>query len=134
MKRLVCVVAAITLAGCMASGVNVTEDQAKQFETGKATLEEVVAKLGRPTYNVVNYDGTRALVYGYAAVQARPESFIPFVGPLVGGADVRSNAVTFIFGPDDKLQKWAASSSETGTGMGAASGATYDRVPDQPRY
>lgn len=124
--------AAVLLTACAATGVRVTEEQVKQFEKGKSTYVEVVQKLGQPTTSVVTSQGLRYASYAYSEAAARPETFIPFVGPFVGGVDARSNAVTFIFDGRGVLQDYTSATSQFGTGMGAAAGTNPPRV-DQPR-
>ena len=125
--------AAILLAGCAATGVQVKEEQLAEFEKGKTTIQDVIAKLGQPTRNTLLPDGSRTLTYTYVQAQARPENFIPIIGPLVGGHDVRSNIVMLRFSPNGVLRSMIASSSQRGTGRGAAAGAPMERVEDQPK-
>jgi hypothetical protein len=129
-------VACICLLGaaCAASGVQVKEEQLAQFEVGKATTADVVTALGQPNQNILMPDGSRMLLYSYAEVQTRPETFIPIAGAFVGGANIRTNSVMLRFAPSGVLLTKSASSGSTETGMGMASGATVpNRVEDQPR-
>lgn len=135
MKRLAFVVVlAGLLAGCAASGVQVKEEQLSQFEKGKTTIPQVVAALGQPSHQMLMPNGSRMLIYSYAQVQTRPETFIPFVGAFVGGADMKTNSATLMFDQAGVLQSVSASSGATGTGMGLSSGTgAPERVPQQPR-
>ncbi len=129
-------VACICLLGaaCAASGVQVKEEQLAQFEVGKATAADVVTALGQPNRNILMPDGSRMLIYSYAEVQTRPETFIPIAGAFVGGADIRTNSVMLRFAPSGILLTKSASSGSTGTGMGMTSGVTTpNRVESQPR-
>jgi outer membrane protein assembly factor BamE (lipoprotein component of BamABCDE complex) len=121
------------LAGCTAAGVKVTEDQARQFERGKSTYTEVVGKLGQPSSSVALANGMRVISYSYVEASARPATFIPIVGPLVGGADARSNVVTFMFDASGVLTNYTAASSQTGSGFGAAANTRVVPVENQPR-
>lgn len=132
-RALAAAVLLIMLGGCAASGVKVTEDQARQFERGKSTYADVVGKLGPPNSSVSLSSGMRVISYAYVEAAARPATFIPIVGAFVGGADARSNVVTFTFGPDGILTNYIASSSQTGTGLGASAGTNVQPVEDQPR-
>jgi hypothetical protein len=85
------------LAACAASGVQVTEQQAQSFQVGRSTYSEVVAALGEPTTVTSSSNGSRIAIYSYAAASARPQNFIPYIGPLVAGYDRKSSAVTFDF-------------------------------------
>ena len=71
--------------------------------------------------------------YVFAHSQARPGSFIPLIGPLVGGADSRASNVIFLFGPDGRLITYHASESHTGMATGATAGKCQAPTPDQPK-
>jgi hypothetical protein len=128
-KRLV-LATALILGACVASGVRVTEEQAKQFERGKATYNEVVSKLGQPTSSVVTGAGLRYISYAFVEAAARPETYIPIAGAFIGGADARSNIATFSFDGRGVLVDYTIASSQTGMALGA--GANVQRTPDQP--
>jgi len=121
------------LAGCAASGAKVSEQQLAQLKVGETTWGDMVAVLGQPTSSSFTSQGTRMAMYSYAQVSTRPETFIPFVGAFVGGADVKSNGVALMFGKDGKLASYSGHSSALGTGMGAASGVAPERTEAQPR-
>lgn len=132
-KILSAIFTALMMTGCVASGVRVTEEQVTQFEKGKSTYSDVVGKLGQPTSMVLTSTGLRVVTYSYVEAAARPATFIPIVGPLVGGADARSNVVMFMFDRDGILANYSTSSSQTGTGFGGASGTVVTPVENQPR-
>ncbi|MBI2254728.1 MAG: hypothetical protein HYU58_08930 [Proteobacteria bacterium] len=71
------------------------------------------------------------LIYNYASYQARPASFIPLIGPLVGGADVQTSMVWFQFGPDGTLTNYTAQNSATGSANNLAAPST-PQTPAQP--
>lgn len=121
-----------SISGCASHGVMVSDQQAQQFQKGKSTEAEVVAVLGQPTTTVTR-GGSRTLMYSGAQAQARPASFIPIIGPLVGGSDVRASSVMFQFGPDGRLVDVVSTQHSSGTGTGFAAGAPIAQTPDQPR-
>lgn len=124
---------AVFLSACASTGVLLSEDQISSLQKGKTTYSEAVDRLGRPTNMTRTSDGRRIVSYIYSEAQSRPESFIPIIGAFVGGVDARSSVVTLQFGADNVLEDFTVSQSEMGTGLGAASGTTFDRVDDQPR-
>jgi len=133
-SRLLVALLSVGLIGCAATGVRVDESQLSHFQKGKTTYAEVVAALGQPTTTSVLSDGRRLALYSYAEAQARPETFIPIIGPLVGGADTRSSMVSFQFDEAGILQSYSSSQSQYGSAMGFSSGASpADRVTAQPR-
>jgi hypothetical protein len=105
------------LAGCAASGVKVTEQQAQSFQVGRSTYNDVVATLGAPTQTTVQSNGIRVAAYSYSAVRSQPQNFIPYLGPLVAGYDHENSAVTFTFDQAGVLT--GTSSTQGGAGIGA---------------
>jgi outer membrane protein assembly factor BamE (lipoprotein component of BamABCDE complex) len=122
------------LAGCAATGVKVSEEQAHSFQVGRSSYGDVVAGLGQPTSTTVTSGGTRVATYSYSAIQSRPQNFIPYIGPLVAGYDQSSSAVTFTFDQRGLLQSTSSSQSNLGTGAGLAAGSVQPApATAQPR-
>lgn len=134
MKTKMVVVAAsvILLCGCMASGVIVNEQQVQQFKRGETTEAQIIAVLGAPTSRT-NINGQRSISYTGVQAQARPASFIPYIGGLVGGSDVRHSNYTFSFDSSGKLVNTVSNEGATGTGHGFAAGGSMPQAEDQPR-
>ncbi len=136
MHRLFCtpILFALALSDCTSTGAQVDEGALASFQKGKTTINEVVARLGQLTSNILMDTGQRIIGYTYVQAQARPESFIPIIGPLVGGADSHFSNVSLTFDQNGVLLSYASTQSQFGTATGVASGATTDdRVLDQPR-
>jgi outer membrane protein assembly factor BamE (lipoprotein component of BamABCDE complex) len=130
----IAVLLGLALGGCAASGVQVKEEQLSAFEKGKTTIQDVVAVLGVPTGNTLMPDGSRMISYSYSQAQARPATFIPIIGPLVGGVDARSNMVMLTFDQRGVLKSTMSSSHQHGTGTGFAAGPVpQSQVEQQPR-
>jgi outer membrane protein assembly factor BamE (lipoprotein component of BamABCDE complex) len=127
-------IAASLLVGCAASGVQVSEQQAQSFQVGRSTYSDVLSQLGDPTTSTVDSKGTRIAVYSYAAVQSRPQNFIPYIGPLVSGYDTKSSAVTFTFDQRGVLTNTSSTQSNVGSGANLAAGSSQPAPNvDQPR-
>jgi hypothetical protein len=92
---------ALVLAGCVSSGTKITPDQVAEFERGKATLAEVIGRLGPPNSRTNTPTGQTIIVYAFVA--ASP------------GAATSSTA-TFTF--DDSGVLLSSGSSETNTASG----------------
>jgi hypothetical protein len=98
MKRIsVLIVICSALSACISAGVDVKPEQLSKFKQEVTTLEEVVTELGSPTAQTALRDGSTVLIYSFVTSRPRPESFIPFIGPLFGGADTQSSTVVFEF-------------------------------------
>lgn len=133
MKLPVILASLMLLAGCVSAGVKVDEADLTKFEKGKTTYAQIVQTLGPPTSNSLLPDGRRLLAYTWVQARARPQNFIPLIGPLVGGADSRSTMVMIWIGADGTLASYSASQSQMGTGRNLEAGPDPGRVPDQPR-
>jgi hypothetical protein len=121
------------VSACAASGVQVTDQQAQSFQVGKSTYPEVVAALGEPTSLSSSSNGNRIATYSYSAMSARPQNFIPYIGPWVGGYDTKSSAVTFVFDSKGILRETSSAQNNMGSGanLGAVSpqGGTNPLMP-----
>lgn len=132
MKALLALATALLLvAGCASHGVMVSPEQVAQLKRGESREADVIASLGQPT-TVVSRHGTRMFVYAGAQAQARPASFIPFIGPLVGGTDVRASSVVFTFDGEGVLRDVVSTQTQSGGATGFAS-APVKPVADTSR-
>lgn len=131
-KLLTATVAVLLLAGCASHGVMVSQDKVSTLKKGISTEADAVAALGQPT-SVTNYNNVRVLVYSGAHAQARPASFIPFIGPLVGGTDVQSSMVMLHFGPSGILTDVVSTQYRSGGATGFAAGQPIPQTPEIPR-
>jgi outer membrane protein assembly factor BamE (lipoprotein component of BamABCDE complex) len=122
MRAIIILAVSVLLAGCVTSGTKVDEAKLSQFERGKTTYGEVMTSLGQPSAVSTLSDGRKVAVYSYVHSQARPETFIPIIGPLVGGADAQATRVTLQFDTAGVLQSYSSTQSQSGVGMGLAGG------------
>ncbi|MGD9724778.1 MAG: hypothetical protein AB7M05_08610 [Alphaproteobacteria bacterium] len=124
---------AFALSGCTRSGgVLVTEDQAAQFEKGKATYAEVINRLGKPTTTMSFANGTKAASYSFAEAKTKPETFVPIVGLFAGGADLKTNSVTFMFNQEGVLTDYMSSVSQSAPKMGTSTQPTEGQLQKAP--
>jgi len=133
MKKILPMLCFLALAACSSSGVYVDEASAKSFTKGKSSISDVMQKLGKPTNKAIDSNGNTEIRYDYVEMQTRPETFIPYIGYAVGGADTRVNSATFAFNSKGILTDYKFSANETGTGMNFASGTKFERVETKPR-
>ena len=115
-------IAMCLISGCATIGHEISQDDVKTLKVGKSTVSDTIAKLGQPTSQTSNSNGEQILNYTFAYAQARPESFIPFIGPLVGGTDSRHSTTVFVFDNNGLLKKYATTSGGTGIATGLAAG------------
>ena len=121
------------MSACAASGVHVSEAQMSNFKKGKTTYEGVVSELGNPTSTTLDSSGNTNIIYIYSEYQTRPETFIPYVGAFVGGADTRTNIASFKFNKKGVLKDYSFSETALGTASNLSAGVQPDRVPVKVR-
>lgn len=131
MRTTISLILAAALAGCAASGVKVSEQQAESFKVGSSTYADVTAALGAPTTANVMPDGTRMAIYSYTAIRSQAQNFIPYIGPLVAGYDTQMSAVTFNFDRNGVLTGTSSSQTGVGTGANLAAGTSAATQPYQ---
>lgn len=129
--RILISASALLLSACVSHGVMVTEQQVSQIRRGETSEAEVVAILGQPT-SISTMNGIRMLIYTGAYAQPRPASFIPVVGPLVGGADVRSSTVAIQI-TNGIVSNIHSTHVASASGTGFAAGPAITQVDNQPR-
>lgn len=131
--RILAMASAVALSGCMASGVQVDQKAVAKFEKGKTTIAEVEASLGAPTNSTISSDGDQTIMYNYMQMQMRPETFIPYVGAFVGGADTKNSFAMFRFDQRGVLVNYTVSNGQMGMGENLESNTKMgDRVPVKP--
>ena len=117
------------LAGCVSAGVEVTPEQMASFKPGVTTRQQVVAALGPASVESALDDGSTLLVYTYVTSRPHPETYIPLIGSLVGGADTHSQAAVFLFDPNGVLKSENNAASNVGTGMTSGKSAAQHGAP-----
>lgn len=133
MKWITTLLFCTTLLGCATVGREISQTQIDTLKQGETTIDQAITTLGQPTTITRTADGRRILAYSFAHAQARPASFIPFVGAFAGGADVRSSLVLITFDSAGILQNYQASQSTTGSGTGFSAGGYMPPDPTLPQ-
>jgi hypothetical protein len=118
------------LAGCMSAGVDVRPEQMSSFRPGVTTLQNVTAMLGPASVQTALDDGSTLLVYTFVTSRPHPESFLPFIGSLVGGADTRSSATVFLFDAHGMLKSASTTTSNVGTGLSSGLSTNLHSAPE----
>jgi outer membrane protein assembly factor BamE (lipoprotein component of BamABCDE complex) len=111
MKKLT-ILLALSLAGCVSVGTQVSEEQAAQFKKGVTTEAEVIAKLGPPDSTMRADDGSKVDSYTYMKSSANAVDFIPYVGLLAGGSTGKYTTVAFSFDGNGVLKGYTAGSGK----------------------
>jgi outer membrane protein assembly factor BamE (lipoprotein component of BamABCDE complex) len=122
MWRMAIILILCMIIGCASVGRPIDQAAADKIVKGQTTREQVGAMLGSPDRIAKLGNGDTMYYYSYARASAKPASFIPIFGPLVGGANVQSQMVMVTFGPDDIVKNCISSQGGTETGTGLATG------------
>lgn len=113
----------IVIAGCASVGRKLDQEAVNKIKKGETTKREVVGLIGSPDRVTNMGNGDAFWTYSYARATAKPSSFIPVVGPFVGGANVQSQMLMLTFGPDnivkDIMNTYSATESDTGVTTGS---------------
>jgi transposase-like protein len=117
-SRIILAASLLVLAGCVSSGVKVDQSKLLNLHKGETTYAEATKLLGKPSSVSVNENGDKTAIYMYYSSQARPETFIPYVGAFVGGADSESTMTMLQFDGNDILQHYSSNQGAMGTGTG----------------
>ena len=107
----------IVLAACASTGVDVKPEQLSNFLPGFSTIDEVTTQLGTPTSQVTLKNGSTILIYSFATSRPHPESFIPFIGPLFAGGEIRSSTVMLEFDENGVLRSQRRTTSSGASGL-----------------
>ncbi|MEO8629361.1 MAG: hypothetical protein ABI612_14855 [Betaproteobacteria bacterium] len=112
MKKLLVLAVLLFCSACTTAGITyVKRSEVKTFKVGETTIEDVLNRLGPPTYSAATAAGQRTLSYGFANAQARPSILDAAAGAAASTSDRAPSAVTFVFGADRKLKNYSASGS-----------------------
>jgi hypothetical protein len=118
-RRIVIWIAGTLLTGCTSYGTEITNAEASQFEKGKSTEEDVVARLGHPSaMSALLPDGSHSITYSYSRLQISAASYLPIVGALAGETDSSVKVYNFTFDHDHRLIDWNSSLKNTVDKMG----------------
>lgn len=123
MQKAILMLLLVVASGCATVGREISDAQMSTLKKGETTSLDAMRNLGQPTAITKLSDGRQVFTYSFAHAQARPASFIPFVGLFAGGTDVRSSAVVLTFDKTGVLHDYSSQQSATGSGIGFAAGA-----------
>lgn len=124
MKRVCALFATcLMLVSCVSTGVDVKPEQMSNFMLGFSTLGDVTTQLGTPSSQVTLRNGSTILIYSFATSKPHPESFIPFIGPLFSGGEIRSSTVLFEFDENGVLRSERRTTSSSVSGWSVLSPA-----------
>jgi hypothetical protein len=102
-------------AGCTPSAIDVYGSRLAEFTPGVSTHASVLAALGPPKLDQPYADGSRAVIYDYAAVSKVPEDIDPKFPWRKRGESVRTTSVLLMFEPNGIMVNWRADATGRGS-------------------
>lgn len=125
----------VTFSGCMTVGRKLDVDAVDSIKKNRTTRQEVVQAIGSPDQVTRDGDGNVTYMYMYARTQVKPETYIPYIGPMIGGTRSQNQTVIISFGPDDIVNQITSTMGGMETSQGLSSGkkARMPEVEDNKR-
>jgi outer membrane protein assembly factor BamE (lipoprotein component of BamABCDE complex) len=128
-KVLSLILLAAFLAGCVSSGRKIDQSAADKIEKGKTTKQEVINLIGSPDRITRTGRGDTIFMYNYMRATAKPATFIPIFGPLVGGANVQHQMYMVTFGSDGVVKDYLSTYGGSEVDHGVTTGSKAE-MPD----
>lgn len=128
MKKLSFAIIATLLAGCAATGVQVSQEAATQFKEGVTTEAQIRMALGEPTSITIS-SGVKTINYMGAQYSTNAASFIPVVGLFAGGSDYSISTASYQINDKGLLEKASYTTSKGTSRMGSAPAQITTREP-----
>ena len=122
MKKISIALLFLFLFGCVSVGRQIDQSSADKIQQGKSTKEEVVNLVGPPGFVSRLTSGDTIFHYNYTRATPKASSFIPCIGPLLGGSDVQSQSLNVTFGPDGIVKAISRTEGATESNIGIGIG------------
>ena len=116
------------LAGCVSIGRKIDQAAADSIKKGITTRQDVVNMLGSPELITRSSNGDTIFIYNYTRATAKPATFIPYIGPFVGGANIQHQMTSVTFGANGVVKDFATTQGGTESSLGI----TVGDKPDTP--
>ncbi len=108
----------LIITGCASSGTPIRAYDVGSIEKGVTTESDIRLRFGPPQTVALDQDGNRIYGYTYVKASSRPESFIPIVGPFVGGVDMQTQVLQIRIDKDGLVQDFVYTDAPSSVNMG----------------
>lgn len=88
----------------------ITQENVNQIRPGQTTEADLVNLFGVPTTRFVDLAHFTAIDW-FRSVPAPTKSYIPFIGPCLGGLDVEAQQLTVVLSPGGTVVRYEVHSS-----------------------
>ncbi len=107
-------VGALVLSSCLTSWAwapgRITQANVNQIRVGQTSEADLVHLFGTPTTRFVDLRGNISIDW-FRSVPAPPQSYIPVIGPCLGGLNVEAQQLTVELTPGGRVMKYEVHSS-----------------------
>src|SRR5260221_165227 len=93
MKLLASCLVVLAVVGCASVGNNFDSRQISQIKKGETTESDLVTMFGKPVSQGINSENGSSLTWLYTEATVKGETFIPFAGAFVGGANSKTKTL-----------------------------------------
>ena len=134
-------VAALLLSSCLTILASypstITQENVNQIRPGQTTEADLVNLFGIPTTRFVDLTHYTAIDW-FRSVPAPAQSYIPFIGPCLGGLKVEAQQLTVVLSPGGTVVRYEVHSSRPATRSSGRPAFFHDRAdlrsPNPPAY
>lgn len=111
-------IAVLVLVSCASVGTPIAQQNVRNIKPGVTTEADLLRLFGNPNTKTLDSNGRVVMMWIYSAAQANAKSFIPLVGPFVGGTNVQVQQLTVLMRSDGKVDKYTMNNSNPDMHMG----------------
>jgi outer membrane protein assembly factor BamE (lipoprotein component of BamABCDE complex) len=97
---------AIAIAGCSSVGTPIAQEKVDQIKVGVTTEPDLFLLFGPPSTKTLDTSGAIVLTWVYSSATTKPETFVPFAGPFMGGYDTHLQQLTVLINRKGRVEKW----------------------------
>lgn len=119
----------LCLSACFSVGKKIEQTSLAQIQKGKTTKTELLALLGEPTSNSLKSDGQETLEWSFGDLRIKGESFLPVIGPWVGGTTKDMTSLQVSLGADKIVHDYVWSESRIDSNAPAPGWPSAPKVP-----
>ena len=106
------------LTGCVTSGHKIEQTSIDKIKKGETTREQVINLLGSPNMMTPGADGGVVFAYMHLRVTPKATTFIPIVGMIAGGSNMKDETLMVTFGADGLVRDITMMTTTTETKFG----------------
>lgn len=114
MNKILSLLFAVSLTGCMATGTDFDTSKANNLEKGVTTESQVYSIFGNPMSATTDSNGRRILVYSHTDIDVDGATYIPIIGLMAGGATSKSKTLVVTI-QSGLVTDWTVSNTEART-------------------